>query len=284
MIRRPPRSTLFPYTTLFRSGRRHGDERPRVEGGVGVLQERSDREAGRAGARDQGGCDEILLLVNLVIVVRPWGGALVTDAVEPHDLDTRRPQLEAGVQAPHDVAKVAAHGRPKALRRRRVAHPKIELRLVRVSPEAVPGARLCDPGDDAQVRGEHESHRRAPAAAPIAQLPLRGIGSRSGPSGAAVDRRARPGDQLGWCTMEGEGVPPRTPCRVNDFTVPRPGDDPHGDAAASPSPHNDAIIPAAEIQADLARLLRAERARVVGWPVAPRQPNRHRPIPPALDL
>src|SRR3712207_9373251 len=23
MIRRPPRSTLFPYTTLFRSGRRH---------------------------------------------------------------------------------------------------------------------------------------------------------------------------------------------------------------------------------------------------------------------
>src|SRR3712207_9242007 len=24
MIRRPPRSTLFPYTTLFRSGRGHG--------------------------------------------------------------------------------------------------------------------------------------------------------------------------------------------------------------------------------------------------------------------
>src|SRR3712207_7465063 len=26
MIRRPPRSTLFPYTTLFRSGSRCGDE------------------------------------------------------------------------------------------------------------------------------------------------------------------------------------------------------------------------------------------------------------------
>src|SRR5690349_23009980 len=25
MIRRPPRSTLFPYTTLFRSSRRNGD-------------------------------------------------------------------------------------------------------------------------------------------------------------------------------------------------------------------------------------------------------------------
>src|SRR5438552_18599021 len=27
MIRRPPRSTLFPYTTLFRSGIERGDER-----------------------------------------------------------------------------------------------------------------------------------------------------------------------------------------------------------------------------------------------------------------
>src|SRR3712207_7253722 len=27
MIRRPPRSTLFPYTTLFRSGRRGADDR-----------------------------------------------------------------------------------------------------------------------------------------------------------------------------------------------------------------------------------------------------------------
>src|SRR2546430_9751552 len=27
MIRRPPRSTLFPYTTLFRSGRRGGADR-----------------------------------------------------------------------------------------------------------------------------------------------------------------------------------------------------------------------------------------------------------------
>src|SRR3712207_8151729 len=28
MIRRPPRSTLFPYTTLFRSGGTHGQRRP----------------------------------------------------------------------------------------------------------------------------------------------------------------------------------------------------------------------------------------------------------------
>src|SRR3712207_9001095 len=32
MIRRPPRSTLFPYTTLFRSGQRAGEELVRVAG------------------------------------------------------------------------------------------------------------------------------------------------------------------------------------------------------------------------------------------------------------
>src|SRR3712207_7561550 len=31
MIRRPPRSTLFPYTTLFRSGRRGAQGRPARE-------------------------------------------------------------------------------------------------------------------------------------------------------------------------------------------------------------------------------------------------------------
>src|SRR5258708_14463314 len=35
MIRRPPRSTLFPYTTLFRSAR-GGDHRARRRGGRGV--------------------------------------------------------------------------------------------------------------------------------------------------------------------------------------------------------------------------------------------------------
>src|SRR5258705_10004821 len=34
MIRRPPRSTLFPYTTLFRSGRR-ARRRDRARGGAG---------------------------------------------------------------------------------------------------------------------------------------------------------------------------------------------------------------------------------------------------------
>src|SRR5207253_10188184 len=40
MIRRPPRSTLFPYTTLFRSVRRRrggGDDHPRAGGDHGRL-------------------------------------------------------------------------------------------------------------------------------------------------------------------------------------------------------------------------------------------------------
>src|SRR3712207_7982527 len=37
MIRRPPRSTLFPYTTLFRSQHRHLDAQlPRRRGEVGL--------------------------------------------------------------------------------------------------------------------------------------------------------------------------------------------------------------------------------------------------------
>src|SRR5215204_7391968 len=44
MIRRPPRSTLFPYTTLFRSCRpqhRHGRHRP------AVVPQRQDRKSTR---------------------------------------------------------------------------------------------------------------------------------------------------------------------------------------------------------------------------------------------
>src|ERR1043166_6557144 len=51
MIRRPPRSTLFPYTTLFRSVRlgRGGRGAPR-SGGI-----RQDRQAGYAAAAGRGG-------------------------------------------------------------------------------------------------------------------------------------------------------------------------------------------------------------------------------------
>src|SRR3712207_7895147 len=46
MIRRPPRSTLFPYTTLFRSAHRAA---PARGGQPGQLQHRDRAAAGRAG-------------------------------------------------------------------------------------------------------------------------------------------------------------------------------------------------------------------------------------------
>src|SRR5438477_3473255 len=46
MIRRPPRSTLFPYTTLFRSDR----------GGSGELEDRGDRACDGSSAGVRGSC------------------------------------------------------------------------------------------------------------------------------------------------------------------------------------------------------------------------------------
>src|SRR2546422_7790993 len=50
MIRRPPRSTLFPYTTLFRSPARSRPAHP-------VVRERAAQRAARGPGRDPGGRD-----------------------------------------------------------------------------------------------------------------------------------------------------------------------------------------------------------------------------------
>src|SRR2546430_5154193 len=55
MTRRPPRSTLFPYTTLFRSAR---EETPRADGKVPGGQDGADR--GRVARRGLG--EEVLAL------------------------------------------------------------------------------------------------------------------------------------------------------------------------------------------------------------------------------
>src|SRR5687768_17996275 len=50
MIRRPPRSTLFPYTTLFRSTHRGGGG-PAIRTGEGMIGERRGGLDAREGAR-----------------------------------------------------------------------------------------------------------------------------------------------------------------------------------------------------------------------------------------
>src|SRR3712207_7171387 len=51
MIRRPPRSTLFPYTTLFRSGRQHVLEVVQHQQQALVAEVVEEALAGRAAAR-----------------------------------------------------------------------------------------------------------------------------------------------------------------------------------------------------------------------------------------
>src|SRR2546426_8420336 len=60
MIRRPPRSTLFPYTTLFRSHeRRAGEER-------GAVLETAGRTVGRSDGRSEEHTSELQSPCNLV--------------------------------------------------------------------------------------------------------------------------------------------------------------------------------------------------------------------------
>src|SRR5438270_2075318 len=51
MIRRPPRSTLFPYTTLFRSRRHRADDPPERHVGGRVAADRRDGPRDRKSTR-----------------------------------------------------------------------------------------------------------------------------------------------------------------------------------------------------------------------------------------
>src|SRR2546430_5362229 len=65
MIRRPPRSTLFPYTTLFRSGRR--EPRAGAEGGGGDAGHvRGERRQLQRGGRSEEHTSELQSQSNLV--------------------------------------------------------------------------------------------------------------------------------------------------------------------------------------------------------------------------
>src|SRR2546426_7625825 len=57
MIRRPPRSTLFPYTTLFRSGNDRHEQGAGARGGV-AQRHRQLRRAGLHRDRDDGRSEE----------------------------------------------------------------------------------------------------------------------------------------------------------------------------------------------------------------------------------
>src|SRR3712207_9130564 len=84
MIRRPPRSTLFPYTTLFRSQHLPGRALARVEG-IHAVQH--PEQCGLAAAR---GPDHARHLpVRQVEVDALQGAVVAVEEVEPPDGDPR---------------------------------------------------------------------------------------------------------------------------------------------------------------------------------------------------
>src|SRR5256885_1586234 len=111
MIRRPPRSTLFPYTTLFRSpvGRRHGVEFARAPWGHDGVDEDADRldsAVGRRSAPDAGkdaGGDAGL--GRLAVLQRRQPDA----RAGPLDADADHPQPVLGRQGVPGVRRGRAH-------------------------------------------------------------------------------------------------------------------------------------------------------------------------------
>src|SRR5258706_16209765 len=65
MIRRPPRSTLFPYTTLFRSRSNHVDSTDQANPAV-AADHRGRRRAAAARVRSEEHTSELQSLTNLV--------------------------------------------------------------------------------------------------------------------------------------------------------------------------------------------------------------------------
>src|SRR3989454_9451219 len=107
MIRRPPRSTLFPYTTLFRSHGHHLRDLPRVERHargvaleVGVLRLERDHERGDR-------VDEVLLevLAEHELLERDRRGLRVPEEQSLFVGQERAdPRVAAHAQHPHGVA------------------------------------------------------------------------------------------------------------------------------------------------------------------------------------
>src|SRR5215216_8129412 len=192
MIRRPPRSTLFPYTTLFRSGRRlfpflHPLRRPPA------LVLRVHRREQAPGAGQEGPERRVELRLPRLLVTR----------------DQAQSAAAVDLEYLHVVV---------PLPQRALGHHRGEM-LGPVAPQ-VPGAT---DGLDATVDRHGDVVRRA--AAPAAQVardlcghqprrpahrpesPSRHDATSQGPRGAARQRRHGPADQLGTRTDAGVEAP-----------------------------------------------------------------------------
>src|SRR6266542_1259123 len=170
MIRRPPISTLFPYTTLFRSGGRRPAERHLA----GAGRRAEDRLAGHGGRAARAAQEQA---VDVGVVARDVVGRDPNDAARP-DVDREMEPGAGVVRAGHrdrpgsravgDGHVLAAGGRIP------VDHIQMEragIRGVEVQPQ--PELRIVEPG-------------RGPALGLVRALERPDIGRRVGPHVAAA--------------------------------------------------------------------------------------------------
>src|SRR3712207_7086358 len=233
MIRRPPRSTLFPYTTLFRSGHRSApDDGERQQAAAGG----ADLDLGAHGRADAavvaGGppavgdlllAERLLPVVPEPLLVEPRvqvvpGQDLVLGALaggEPVEVDAERRQLPGGGRRPPVVGEVLA--------------PAVE-------PAALAPHPLDHPADPAVAAGEQALHdaglavvvaqadRAADAAVGVDGLPEQpepGVDRLGAGLPGPLERRVR----LGHEAADGDGaagVPaaPRPPAGAGDLDRP----------------------------------------------------------------
>src|SRR6478736_9498271 len=85
MIRRPPRSTLFPYTTLFRSGCRYAAQTPPATAAADIHQARSEEHTSELQSQSNLVC-RLLLEKKKNVTIKPVSD--ITKSVHIHtDLD-----------------------------------------------------------------------------------------------------------------------------------------------------------------------------------------------------
>src|SRR3989442_8210694 len=185
MIRRPPRSTLFPYTTLFRAARGQSRGRPRraqgvsrllgplelqilVGWGVGVAPDQAD--AGLLETRPDAPGERQLVDRDVRYPIVQDLLDLVDQCLAPLHVDLARLTLEQVLDLRNDAGRVRAfladvrlQARGGVARRPRDAHDQI-LELL-LSPGGREGRPLHDPdarldADRLEIGGERFAHRR----------------------------------------------------------------------------------------------------------------------------
>src|SRR3712207_9471026 len=94
MIRRPPRSTLFPYTTLFRSGRNAWWWCP-FGGGSAPVGGAAEPELAHAGAGDGGRRDAVVVDVEQALPVAAEARALLVRLRRPRRSEEHTSELQS---------------------------------------------------------------------------------------------------------------------------------------------------------------------------------------------